>query len=94
VHDLLKHLDPRFAAQVRVVATTDVVPMPPFVATAPLTGSEIALLRQAFAASIAAPELGAERETLLLKDFAFSEPEEYDVFRSIVHTAEQYADIW
>lgn len=94
VHDLLKHLDPGFAAQVKVVATTDAAPMPPFVATAPLTGSEIARLREAFAASIAASELGAERETLLLKDFAFPGPEDYDVFRCILHTAERYADIW
>jgi len=94
VYDLLKHLDPGFASQVKVVATTDAAPMPPFVATSPLAKGEIARLRQAFTASIAAPELGAERETLLLKDFAFPEPEEYDVFRSILHTAEQYAEIW
>jgi ABC-type phosphate/phosphonate transport system substrate-binding protein len=94
VHDLLKHLDPSFAAQVRIVATTDAVPMPPFVATAPLTDAEVARLRGAFAASITAPALRAERETLLLKDFVFPEPREYDVFRGILHTAEQYAEIW
>ena len=94
VHDLLKHLDPAFAAQVRIVATTDAAPMPPFVATARLTEDEVARLRAAFAASIAAPELRAERETLLLKDFAFPEPREYDVFGGILHAAEQYAEIW
>jgi len=94
VHDLLKHLDPAFAAQVRIVATTEAAPMPPFVATAPLTEGEIARLRGAFAAAIAAPELRAERATLLLKDFAFPEPRDYDVFRGILHTAEQYAEIW
>jgi ABC-type phosphate/phosphonate transport system substrate-binding protein len=94
VHDLLQHLDPAFAAQVRIVATTDAAPMPPFVATAPLTDPEVARLRAAFAGSIAAPELRAERETLLLKDFAFPAPREYDVFRGILHTAEQYAEIW
>jgi ABC-type phosphate/phosphonate transport system substrate-binding protein len=94
VHDLLRHLDPGFAAQVRTVATTPAAPMQPFVATAPLTEGEVARLRSAFAASIAAPELRAERETLLLKDFAFPEAREYDVFRGILHTAEQYADIW
>ena len=94
VHDLLKHLDPAFAAQVRIVATTEAAPMPPFVATAPLTDADVTRLRGAFAASIAAPELRAERETLLLKSFAFPEAREYDVFRGILHTAEQYAEIW
>jgi len=94
VHDLLKHLDPAFAAQVRIVAMTEAVPMPPFVATAPLTEAEIARLRGAFAAAIAAPELRAARTTLLLKDFAFPEPRDYEVFRGILHTAEQYAEIW
>ena len=94
VHNLVKHLDPEFAAQVRIVATTEAVPMPPFIATAPLTGDEIARLRAAFAASIAAPELRAERDALLLKDFAFPNPRDYDVFRGILHTAEQYAEIW
>jgi ABC-type phosphate/phosphonate transport system substrate-binding protein len=94
VHDLLKHLDPAFAAQVRIVATTEAVPMPPFVATAPLTDAEMSRLRRAFAASIEAPELRAERETLLLRDFAFPEPRDYDVFPGILHTAEQYAEIW
>ena len=61
---------------------------------APLTEGEIAQLRGAFSAAIAAPELRAERETLLLKDFAFPEPRDYDVFRGILHTAEQYAEIW
>ena len=41
-----------------------------------------------------APELRAECETLLLKDFAFPEPRDYEVFRGILHTAEQYAEIW
>ena len=94
VHDLLKHLDPGFAAQVKIVATTDAAPMPPFVATAPLNDAAVARLREAFAASIKAPELRAERETLLLKDFAFPAPREYDVFRGILHAAEEYAEIW
>jgi ABC-type phosphate/phosphonate transport system substrate-binding protein len=94
VHDLLKHLDPAFAAQVKVVATTHAAPMPPFVATAPLNDADVTRLRDAFAASIQASELRAERETLLLKDFAFPAPRDYDVFRGILHTAEEYAEIW
>jgi len=94
VHDLLKHTDPKFAAQVRIIATTDAAPMPPFVATAPLGEGDLARLRQAFAASIAAPELKAERETLLLRDFAFPKPTDYDVFGGILHASEQYAEIW
>jgi len=94
VHDLLQHLDPRFAAQVRVVATTDPAPMPPFVATAAMTDEEARRLREAFAASIAAPELGGDRATLLLEDFAFPAQADYDVFRDILRTAEQHAETW
>ncbi len=94
VHELLKHLDPQFAAQVRVIATTEPTPMPPFVATAPLTDEETRRLREAFSASSVAPELAPARATLLLKGFAFPEPEDYDVFRDILHTAQQHAQAW
>lgn len=94
VHELLKHLDPGFAARVRVVATTEPAPMPPFVATAALSGEEAQRLRSAFAASILAPGLEAARATLLLKDFAFPAPQDYDVFHDILHTAKQHAQTW
>jgi len=94
VHELLKHLEPRFAAKVRVIATTDPAPMPPFVATAALTNAEVDRLRGAFGASIAAPELAAERGTLLLGDFAFPAPGDYDVFDDILRTAQQHAGTW
>ena len=41
VFDLIRAGDPAFAAQVRVVATTDPTPMPPLVATAPLSREQI-----------------------------------------------------
>jgi ABC-type phosphate/phosphonate transport system substrate-binding protein len=94
VHELLKHLDPQFAARIRVVATAEPAPMPPFVATARLNGEEAQRLRSAFAASIAAPELKTERETLLLKNFAFPAPGDYDVFHGILRTAQEYAETW
>lgn len=69
VHDLIRHTEPEYAAQVRVVATTDPTPMPAIIATAPMADAEVARLRAAFKAAIAAPQLAAERAALLLADF-------------------------
>src|SRR6185369_15702950 len=41
VWDLIRAGDPAFAAQVRVIASTDPTPMPPLVSTAPLKKIEI-----------------------------------------------------
>ena len=54
-HDLLKHNDPLFAAQVRTVASTDARPIPPIVATAPISASELARLREALLEARHAP---------------------------------------
>lgn len=70
VHDLIRHTEPEYAAQVRIIATTDPTPMPPIIATAAMATSEVARLREAFKAAIATPELAAERAALLLADFA------------------------
>jgi len=69
VHDLIRHTEPEYAAQVRIVATTDPTPMPAIIASATLTDDELARLRDAFKAAIATPELEVERAALLLADF-------------------------
>ena len=77
-HDLLMHNDPAFAAQVRTIASTDPMPLPPLVATAALSQGEMERLREAFCATTHAPELHAVMERLLLAGFAFPAPADYD----------------
>src|SRR5688572_409020 len=59
VHDLLIKSDPQFAAQVRVIATTDPTPMPPIVATAGLPQETVARVRAAFLALQDEPALAS-----------------------------------
>jgi ABC-type phosphate/phosphonate transport system substrate-binding protein len=81
VHDLLKASDRAFAAEVRVVATTDPTPMPPLVATADISEPTIRRLRDAFLAVEAEPSLAHARETLLLERFVIPDPSVYRVQR-------------
>ena len=76
-HDLLWRHEPGFAAQVRIVAHTPALPIPPLVATAPLRAGELARLRQALLASAASEELAPVMERLLLAGFAFPDPADY-----------------
>ena len=69
VHDLIRHTEPEYAAQVRIIVTTDPTPMPAIIATAPLREEEVQRLRAAFKAAITASELAAARAALLLGDF-------------------------
>jgi len=82
-HDLLKHSDPAFAAQVRTVASTGPIPLPPLVATAVLKTEEVKRLREAFTATALAPDLTEVMERLLLAGFAFPEPADYDQVAAI-----------
>ena len=77
-HDLLKHNDPPFAAQVRTVASTDARPIPPIVATAPISASELARLREALLEARHAPSLAEPMARLLLDGFAVPDPADYD----------------
>ena len=76
-HDLLRHHEPAFAAQARIVASTPALPIPPLVATATLTGDELARLREALLATAAAPELAPVMERLLLAGFAIPDAADY-----------------
>jgi ABC-type phosphate/phosphonate transport system substrate-binding protein len=94
VHDLIRHNDPGFAANVRIVAVTDAAPMPPLIATAALDPGTVGRLRTAFAAVEQAPDLEQIRATLLLRRFAVPEPSAYDAFDGILKSSERYAEVW
>lgn len=76
-HDLLRVSDPASAAQVRIVASTQALPIPPMVATATLPAETLARLRQALRDTAAAPELTPVKGRLLLAGFAFPDPASY-----------------
>jgi ABC-type phosphate/phosphonate transport system substrate-binding protein len=82
-HDLLRHEEPALAAQVRVVASTGAMPIPPFVATTALGAEELARLRNALMAVATADELRATRKCLLLDGFALPDPADYEVLAGI-----------
>ena len=82
-HDLLRHNDPAFAAQVRVVASTDAMPIPPFIATATLNEEQLERLRAALSEVAGATELQSTRKRLLLEGFVVPDPADYDILAGI-----------
>jgi len=94
VHDLLRHSDPAFAAQVRVIETTDPTPMPPLVATADIPEAAVARLRNAFVAVHEQPYLASAREALLLERFVVPDPSVYRVQRERAQEVERSAAEW
>lgn len=82
-HDLLRQAAPPFAAQVRVIASTDAMPIPPLVATAQLSAGQLDSLRLALLAVADAPALKALRERLLLQGFAIPRTSDYEALRAI-----------
>ena len=93
-HDLLRANDPQFAAQVRVVATTQAAPIPPLVATAAVDEQKLRELRRALQDVEHSAELAAVRRTLLLKGFAVPEAGDYAVFERIIAEAAEQAEVW
>ena len=94
VHDLLKHSDPAFAGQVRVIATTDPTPMPPLVATAPIADESVERMRKAFLSVHGEPALAAAREALLLDRFIVPDPSVYGVQRERAQEVERSGAAW
>jgi ABC-type phosphate/phosphonate transport system substrate-binding protein len=78
VWDLIRAGDPAFAAQVRVIASTDPTPMPPLIATAPLKSDEVERLRNAFRRVHEEKSLDAARQALLVEKFVVPELSVYD----------------
>ena len=81
VWDLIRAGDPAFAAQVRVIASTDPTPMPPLIATAPLKEEEVDRLRKAFLKVHESRDLEAARRSLLIDRFVVPELSVYDETR-------------
>jgi ABC-type phosphate/phosphonate transport system substrate-binding protein len=86
-HDLLRRNEPALAQQVRIVASTEAMPIPPLVATAALSPDELARLRDALQAAAKVPELAAVTERLLLAGFAVPDPADYEVLAAIAQRA-------
>ncbi|MEO7008380.1 MAG: PhnD/SsuA/transferrin family substrate-binding protein [Caldimonas sp.] len=82
-HDLLRHNDAEFAAQVRTVASTEALPIPPIVATAAVAPAELARLQAALQSTRLAPELADPMARLLLCGFGVPDPSDYDVLAQI-----------
>jgi ABC-type phosphate/phosphonate transport system substrate-binding protein len=86
-HDLLVRYDPGLAAQVRVVASTALRPIPPLVATAPIADDALARLRDALVGTRDAGELAVTLARLQLAGFAIPDPADYDVLAAIADAA-------
>ncbi len=86
-HDLLRHHEPVFAAQVRIVTSTSALPIPPLVATATLPEDDLYRLRAALLATTAAPELASVLDRLLLAGFAIPDPADYQPLAAMAAAA-------
>jgi ABC-type phosphate/phosphonate transport system substrate-binding protein len=82
-HDLLKRYAPALAAQVRVVASTAMRPIPPLVATAPSAVDALARLRDALVGTRHASELAPTMARLQLAGFAVPAATDYDALAAI-----------
>ncbi len=82
-HDLLQRYDPALAAQVRVVASTAMRPIPPLVATAPIAADALARLRDALVGTRPASELAPTMARLQLAGFAVAAAADYDALATI-----------
>jgi ABC-type phosphate/phosphonate transport system substrate-binding protein len=89
VFDLIRAGDPPFAAQVRVVETTDPTPMPPLVATAPLSKAEVERLRSAFLRAHEERSLSASLKALLVERFVVPDLSLYDETRRRAERVEE-----
>ena len=76
-HDLLRRHDPAFASQVRTLASTQPLPISPWVATKAMGADELRRLRDALTAAGSEPALVPLMQRLLLRGFAFPLPADY-----------------
>jgi ABC-type phosphate/phosphonate transport system substrate-binding protein len=94
VFDLMRAGDPAFAAQVRVVASTDPTPMPPLVATAPMKKEEVERIRAAFLNVHREPSLDEARQALLVERFVVPELRVYDKTKRRAERVEREGEPW
>lgn len=69
-HALIARYRPELTAGIRVLASTDLAPMPAFVAAPGLPAGAVARLRAAFAAAASRPWFAPHAEALLIEGFA------------------------
>jgi len=93
VFDLMRAGDPAFAAQVRVIASTDPTPMPPLVATAPLKPDQLGRIRNAFLEVHKEASLDEAREALLVERFVVPDISVYDETKRRAQRVDQ-AEEW
>lgn len=93
-HDLIAHLEPDYARQIRVVASTQPTPIPAFVATAVLDDTLLRNLRQAFADAGRASRLESVRATLLLRGFAIPAAADYALLRERHDALSEAPEVW
>ena len=94
VYDLLKQSDPEFAAQVRVIETTEPTPMPPVIATANLSTATLERIRAAFLAVEAESTLESARAALLLERFIVPDASAYRLQRERAAEVERSCTVW
>jgi len=94
VFDLIRAGDPAFAAQVRVVASTDPTPMPPLIATAPLEDAAVDELRKAFKKVHEEKSLDAARMALLIERFVVPKLSVYDETKNRASRVEWESEPW
>ena len=82
-HDLMRRYDPALAAHVRTIASTAMRPIPPLVATAPVTPEQVTRLRDALLGTRRASELAATMARLQLAGFALPDAADYDALPAI-----------
>jgi ABC-type phosphate/phosphonate transport system substrate-binding protein len=96
-HDLLQRNQPEYAKQVRMIATTDPMPIPVFVAKragGAKAEIDLARVRDAFDEAGAAPELASVRDTLALAGFACPDPTTYAVLRNRHDALMATPEVW
>ena len=93
-HDLFRRLLPEFAAQVRIIATTDPTPMPPLVSTAALDAATIERVRAAFLAVEGESSLAELRDQLLLERFVVPDGSVFDLQKSRASNVEREGIAW
>lgn len=93
-YDIFRKLEPAFAAQVRVIATTDPTPMPPLVSTATLDAPTLARVREAFLAAEHARELDPVRAALVLARFVVPDAADFNVQKERAAVVEQQGAEW
>lgn len=94
VLDLVKHLRPDLARQLRVIETTRPSPIPLFIATADIDLPLAGKLQAAFASAVTAEELQPQRDALLIANFVTPRRSDYVELRERAEAASAYPDVW